>query len=146
MDWTNFSTKWFLLYYPLLSMLFFCLGGYLLIKTSTVKNFLLQKARQEDPPEILRNLLKYFFFFTLPCLVLSFIPFSWIEFLFSLWSLTIIFVSGLHLVRWEQTRKGIKHYTGKLPMWIRFAGATLIAVSLVLLSLVYLIVNRTPQY
>ncbi|MDZ7715960.1 MAG: hypothetical protein U5J95_07065 [Balneolaceae bacterium] len=145
MDWASFSIKWFTLYYPTLGLIFFFLGCYSLAKTQKVKTYLIQQAEQEKPPPALRNLLKYFFLFTIPTLILSFIPFSWIELLFSLWSLTIIYVAGIQLVRWEQTRIIIMDHAKRLPQTIRITGATIVAVSLVIMALGYLVIKRIPS-
>ena len=138
MDWSAFSVKWFTLYYPVLALIFFTLGCYALGKTESLKNYLLDQAEQETPPDALRNLLKYFFLFTIPTLILSFIPFSWIELLFSLWSLIIVYAAGIQLVRWEQTRIIIQDNGEKLPGMIRIAGAIMVAVGLVILALAYI--------
>ena len=138
MDWSAFSVKWFTLYYPVLALIFFSLGCYALGKTKSVKNYFIDQAEQQRPPDALRNLLKYFFLFTIPTLILSFIPFSWIELLFSLWSLIIVYAAGIQLVRWEQTRIIIRDNEKKLPGMIRLTGAIMVAVSLVILALGYI--------
>lgn len=144
MDWSAFSIKWFILYYPVLALIFLGLGCYALIKTNAFKNYLLEQAERQNPPAALRNLLKYFFLFTIPTFILSFIPFSWIELLFSLWSLIIIYATGIQLVRWEQTALLIRDKSEALPNAIRISGAIMVAVGLVILALGYLVLTRTP--
>ncbi|MDX1666891.1 MAG: hypothetical protein R3350_06670 [Saprospiraceae bacterium] len=133
-----FAESWFILYYFLLGMLVLFSGLYLLLNYERAKTYLLDKSNESRPPALLRMLLKYVLLFTLPCILLSFFPFSWIELLFSIWSLVIVFISGNRLVRWEQTRNLIKNNPGKMGFSLRMTGAIMVAVSLAIFSLGYL--------
>lgn len=136
----SFATKWFIVYFIVLGVLALSAGAYLLIKTGHFKSYLLQQAESGQPPPAIRNILKYFFLFTIPGLILSFVPFSWVKLLFSLWSLMIIYVIGIRLVYWEETRNILLQpdQTGYLNRYIRASGAILLAVSLVMFMLGYL--------
>lgn len=138
-----FSQKWFAMYYPLLGFVVLFTGLYLLISYQRFQQYLREQAQSEKPPAAIRNILKYLLLFTIPCLILSFIPFSWIELLFSLWSLFIVYITGLQLVRWEQSRILIQEHPKKLEEYIRLTGAIMVAVGLVILLLGYLIIKRT---
>ncbi len=138
-----FSQKWFAMYYPLLGILVLGVGLALLISYNKFRHYLTKQAQNEQPPAAIRNILKYLFLFTIPCLILSFIPFSWIELLFSIWSLIIVYMAGLQLVRWEQRRTLIRENPDKLEGYIRLTGAIMVAVGLVILLLGYLIIKRT---
>lgn len=138
----DFAAKWFTLYYLVLGIIFFCLGIGLMVKTDKVLQFLQSQSQKEHPPPLLRTALKYFFLFTLPCLVLSFFPFSWLELLFSLWSLIIVYVAGIQLVRWPQTRKSIINSPDSTRSIIFRTGAIMLAVSPVMLILAYLVIRK----
>lgn len=140
MEW--FAPQWFTLYYAALGFLLMFGGGYLLLAHQNAQSYLLKQAQNEQPPVLLRRILKYFFLFTIPCLILSFTPFSWIELLFSLWSLIIIYMAGLQLLRWPQVRKLIKTRPEPVAFYVRLTGAIMMAVSLVMFVLSYLSVIR----
>jgi len=141
----DFSTQWFTAYYISLGMLLVSYGVYLLMKNETVKDFLLRAAAEDRPPDIWRKALKYFFLFTIPCLVLSFIPFSWVELFFSIWSLLIVFMLGQLLVMWPQTSKAIIKQADQLNRKIRFVAANLISIGIILFLLCYVLIERTSS-
>jgi hypothetical protein len=137
-----FSQKWFTMYYLCLGVLVFISGFTVMGAYRRIKNYLASKTEYEKPPVALRNLLKYLFLFTIPCLVFSFMPFSWIELLFSIWSFFIVYIAGIQLVRWDQTRVLIRQNPDKLEWYIRFTGAMMVAVGLVILLLAYFVIRR----
>ena len=141
-----FSQKWFTMYYLCLGVLVFFSGFIVMVSYRRIKNYLIREAENEDPPVALRNLLKYLFLFTIPCLVFSFLPFSWIELLFSIWSFFIVYIAGIQLVRWNQTRVLIRQNPEKLEWYIRFTGAMMVAVGLVILLLAYFVIRRTNLF
>lgn len=137
-----FSQKWFTMYYLCLGVLVFFSGFVVMVSYRRIKNYLNREAQNKKPPVALKNLLKYLFLFTIPCLVFSFMPFSWIELLFSIWSFFIVYIAGIQLVRWEQTRIMIRQNPEKLEWYIRFTGAMMVAVGLVILLLAYIVIRR----
>lgn len=137
-----FSTQWFTAYYVSLGALLISYGVYLLFKTETVKEFVLSAAAENKPPAIWRKALKYFLLFTIPCLILSFIPFSWIELVFSIWSLLIVFLLGQLLVLWPQTSQAILKLSDELDGKIRFVAANLISIGIILFLLCYVLLQR----
>ncbi|NGP77261.1 hypothetical protein G3570_11485 [Balneolaceae bacterium YR4-1] len=141
-----FSQKWFTMYYLCLGVLVFLSGFIVMVSYRRIKNYLTREAENEDPPVALRNLLKYLFLFTIPCLVFSFMPFSWIELLFSIWSFFIVYIAGIQLVRWNQTRVLIRQNHEKLEWYILFTGAMMVAVGLVILLLAYFVIRRTNLF
>ena len=144
MDLESFSTKWFTLYYSVLAICLIGAGGFLTLKKDQVSAYLINKADQKRPPTLLIRILKYFFFFTLPGLILSFTPFSWIELLFTIWSLLVVYIAGIQLVRWEQSRTLIKS-NKHLPHIIKRSGAIMVAVGLAIFLLAYLVITRHPM-
>ncbi|MCG2587853.1 hypothetical protein L6773_04710 [Rhodohalobacter sp. WB101] len=132
-------------YYIALGALLTSFGVYLLIKTGIVKDFLLSSAEEDQPPVLWRKVLKYFLLFTIPCLVLSFFPFSWVELFFSIWSLLIVFMLGQLLVMWPQTSQAIVKQKDELDKKIRFVAANLISIGIILFLLCYVLIERTSS-
>ena len=139
----QFSTQWFMAFYPSLGALLVSYGFYLLIRTDGFKNYLAGIATDSKPPGSWRTVLKYLLLFTLPGLILSFFPFSWIELLFSIWCLFIIFMAGQFLVMWPHTSKAILSAGEDLKRKIRFVAANLITIGFICFMLAYLLLERT---
>lgn len=139
----HFSTQWFTAYYISLGALLFSYGVYLLIKTSSIRQYLTDVYQHDNPPPIWKKVLKYLLLFTLPGIILSFTPFSWIELLFSVWSLFIIIMIGQLLVLWPQTSKAIQSAGESLNKKIRYVAANMITIGLILFMLCYLLIERT---
>lgn len=133
----TFSAQWFVLYYTVLGILLLLGGGFLLFSYQAVREYLQQQADSEQPPGLPRKILKYLFLFTLPCLILSFFPFSWIELLFSIWSLVMVFIGGSLLLRWPQIRYLVDKHYARTDFYIRMTGAIMMAVSLIIFVLSY---------
>ncbi len=144
MNLESFSTKWFTIYYTILGLSLIGTGFYLILQRENLTDFLSASAKQKKPPKIFIRILKYFFLFTLPGLVLSFTPFSWIELLFTVWSLLLVYLAGIQLVRWEQNRKLISANTQQLPDIIQRSGAIMVAVGFAIFLLAYLVIKRAP--
>lgn len=139
----NFSAQWFTAYYISLGALLFSFGLYLLFRTTAIREYLLDVSNHDTPPPVWRTVLKYLFLFTIPCIVLSFIPFSWIELLFSLWSLVIIYVAGQLILLWPQTAQAIRQASDTLNRKIRFVAANMMSVAVILFLLTYILIERT---
>ncbi len=139
----NFSAQWFTAYYISLGALLLSYGIYLLVKTTAIEEYLKTVATQSKPPGIWRTVLKYLLLFTIPGLILSFFPFSWVELLFSAWSLFIIFMAGQLLVLWPHTSKAILEGGEQVRKKIRYVAANMITIGLILFMLTYLLLERT---
>ena len=139
----NFSTQWFLAFYVSLGALLISYGVFLLFKTDRIKEYLLSVAENETPPPSWKKILKYLLLFTLPGLFLSFIPFSWIELLFSLWALLIIFVAGQLILVWQHTSQAILENKDTLKRKIRFVAANMMSIGIVLFLLTYVLLERS---
>ncbi len=136
----TFSTKWFTIYYAVLAICLIGSGIYLYLKNNRAVTFLLDSADHEKPPSLLIKIVRYFLLFTLPGLILSFIPFSWIELLFTLWSLLLVYLAGIQLARWDKTREIIKAKSEKLPAAIQQCGAIMVAVGFAIFLIAYLVI------
>ncbi len=139
----EFSAQWFTAYYISLGTLLVSYGIYLLFKTDLITEYLQGIADHPASPPIWKKVLKYLLLFTIPCLILSFTPFSWIELLFSLWSFIIIYTAGKLVLMWPQTSKSIRQMGDQLPKKIRFAAVNMISIGIVLYLLCYVLIERT---
>lgn len=137
-----FSTKWFTAYYIALGTMLVSYGIYLLFKTRTVKEYLLTVAAEDHTPAIWRKALKYFLLFTVPCLVLSFIPFSWVELFFSIWSLLIVYLLGQLLGMWPQASQAILKLADELDRKIRFVAINMVSIGIILYLLCFVLLER----
>ncbi|HKK47421.1 MAG TPA: hypothetical protein VJ964_17970 [Balneolaceae bacterium] len=142
MHTNTLSAKWFILYFALLGILLIGSGIFLILKKKMSSRFILEATTHEKPPRLLVRILKYLLLFTLPGLVLSFMPFSWIELLFTLWSLLLVYIAGIQLVRWDERRAVIKSQAKDLPNVIRRSGAIMVAVGSALLLLAYWVIKQ----
>ncbi len=139
----HFSTQWFLAFYVSLGALLMSYGIFLLFKTDHMKEYLLSVAENDTPPASWKKILKYLLLFTLPGLFLSFIPFSWVELLFSLWALLIIFVGGQLILVWQHTSQAILSNKDNLKRKVRFVAINMISIGIVLFLLTYVLLDRS---
>lgn len=140
---TSFSAQWFIAYYIALGSLLISYGIYLLVKQHRMAEYLREVATTyNDPPQVFRSVLKYLLLFTLPGLLLSFFPFSWIELIFSIWSLIIIYTVGQLLLQWSVVSKQILAVGGELHKKVRFAGINMISIGVVLFMLCYVLISN----
>ncbi len=137
----SFSAKWFLVYYATMGILFILSGGYLVLKNEQAKQWLIAASHQEKPPVLLIRIIKYLVLFTLPGLVLSFIPFSLIELLFSIWSLLLLYLAGVQLVRWKQSQIVLMENKEQLAQVIRTGGAIMLSVGFAIFLLAYFVIQ-----
>ncbi|MDZ7773745.1 MAG: hypothetical protein U5K31_13545 [Balneolaceae bacterium] len=132
-----FSDQWFVIYYLALGSLLLATGAGLLWRPDPLKNYLLEAASSDRRPQGLRRVLSWVFFFTLPGLVLSFFPFSWTELLLTLWSLFIVYICGVQLLRWPQFRHLLRSRKFRLHQDLRKGGALMVSAGLVIILLAY---------
>lgn len=138
---SSFSVQWFTAYYIALGSLLISYGIYLWVKQHQMASYLKDVASSEKPPRAFRSVLKYLLLFTLPGLILSFFPFSWIELIFSIWCLIIIYTVGQMLVQWNVVSKQILAVGDDLHKKVRFAGINMISIGVVLFMLCYLLIS-----
>jgi len=136
------SAKWFLVYYTFLGLLLVLNGGYFILRNKGIKSWISGIVRRKKPPVLIIRILKYLALFTLPGLVLSFFPFSWIELIFCIWSLIILYIAGIQLVRWEQIRVLIQKNRESISNTIRKVGAIMLSVGFAIFLLAYSVVER----
>jgi len=141
---SSFSAQWFTAYYLTLGTLLIGYGIYLLVKQHEMADYLKVVASSyEEPPRAFRSVLKYLLLFTLPGLILSFFPFSWVELLFSIWSLIIIYTIGQMLLQWSVVAKQILAMAGELHKKVRFAGINMISIGVVVFMLCFILISNT---
>lgn len=140
---TSFSVQWFTAYYVSLGTLLICYGIYLIVKQHQMANYLRDVASTYDePPQAFKSVLKYLLLFTLPGLILSFFPFSWIELIFTIWSLIIIYTVGQMLLQWPVVSQQIMATKGDLYKKIRFAGINMVSIGVVLFMLCFILISK----
>jgi hypothetical protein len=141
---TSFSVQWFTAYYVSLGTLLIGYGLYLITKQHQMADYLLDVASSTDEaPRRFRSVLKYLLLFTLPGLILSFFPFSWIELIFTIWSLVIIFTVGQMLVQWPVVSQQIIAAKGNLHKKVRFAGINMVSIGVVLFMLCFILISKS---
>jgi len=138
----TFSLKWFTLYYFLLGIIFIGTGGTWLFYPGRLNRYINEKTTAEKHPPLFKSVLKYFLVFTIPTLILSFFPFSWVELLFSLWCLFMIYVLGSFLLNWEQVRPALVSRQEKMRANARLAGAIMVSAGLVMFLLCYQLLSQ----
>ncbi len=136
-----FSQKWFTAYYLALGTLLICYGLYLIVKKYQVAEKLAKAAEYDKPPQVFKSVLKYFLLFTIPGLILSFFPFSWVELIFSLWCLLIVFILGQLLIQWKSVATQILQMRDVLHKKVQLAGFNFLSIGIVLYMLCYVLIT-----
>lgn len=140
----NFSIQWFTAYYVSLGTLLIGYGIYLISKQHQMAEYLRDVASSTDEaPQAFRSVLKYLLLFTLPGLLLSFFPFSWIELIFTIWSLIIIYTVGQMLLQWPVVSEQILAEKETLYKKIRFAGINMVSIGVVMFMLCYILISNS---
>ncbi|HMB97979.1 MAG TPA: hypothetical protein VKM36_05820 [Balneolaceae bacterium] len=137
---TEIAFRWFILCYLTLGITLITLGVYLLTRTEEIENYLLLQAKQPDPPFVFIQVLKFLFVFSLVCLFFSFFPFTWIEFLFSVWLVIILFTISQFLVHWKETSRILLIRVDELSGKIRFTAANMVSLGIIMFLLYYQLV------
>lgn len=141
---TSFAVQWFTAYYVSLGTLLLGYGIYLITKQHQMADYLREIASStEEAPQVFRSVLKYLLLFTLPGLILSFFPFSWIELIFTIWSLIIIYTIGQMLLQWPVVSQQILAMGGDLHKKIRFAGINMVSIGVVLFMLCFVLISKS---
>ena len=133
----TFALRWFSLYYLTLGVLLITSGIYLLIRLDQFLVYIKGAVTLDKPPVTWIQSVRYLLLFTIPGLILSFFPFSWVELLFSLWCLVIVFTAGQFLLHWKQTAEAIRQNEERLPVRLRFIAANLISLGLIMFLLYF---------
>jgi len=139
------SFKWFSAYYLTLGVLLFSAGIYVFLKIGAVTTYLNHISSNEKPPGVWVGIVRYMLLFTVPCLILSFFPFSWPELVFSVWCLIIIYTTGQLLVYWKQSAAVIQKNLDQLPRKIRFTAFNMLSIGLIMFLLYYHLNSRGVQ-
>lgn len=140
---SSFSVQWFTAYYVALGTLLLGYGIYLIVKQQEMATYVADLAANSNKaPQPFRSVLKYLLLFTLPGLLLSFFPFSWIELVFYIWCLVIIYTVGQMLLQWPLLAKQILAVKEQLPKKIRFAGINMVSLGVVMFMLCYILISK----
>lgn len=138
----EFSYKWFMTFYLAFGTLLLTGGTFIFGRICKIKSYILNAAREEHPPSLWIQSLKMLFFFTFPCLILSFFPFSWPELLFTIWCLILVVIVGQLLVYWPQTSQAILQNEGRLSGKIKLAATNMLSIGIILFLLSYYLTTK----
>jgi len=136
-----FSEQWFIAYYVALGSLLIAYGLYIIFKKHQVAEKLAEVAEYDQPPSAFKSVLKYFLLFTIPGLILSFFPLSWVELIFSLWCLLIVFILGQLLIQWKSVAAQILQMRDVLHKKVQLAGFNFLSIGIVLYMLCYVLIT-----
>lgn len=131
------SLNWFVVYY-------FCLGLILLIngfiwyrKPYHFQEYLQEHANADKRPLLILKTLRYLTLFSGLSLILSLIPFSVVELIFSIWSLLMLFIFGSIILKWDQLKVLIIQNPDAVLAQIRKGGLMMISIGFVLFMLTW---------
>lgn len=129
--------RWFTLLYALLGLLMIAGGLRLLAGRESAAARLLKLAEIDTPPSSWVGLTRILFFLTLPSLFFAWVAGSWVELLFSVWCLAIVFLAARLLLHWKGAAEAILKYRDSLHGKISFIAANLISLGFILLLLLF---------
>lgn len=131
------SLNWFVIYY-------FCLGLILLIngliwyrKPFHFQEYLREHAESGKRPLLVMKTLRYLALFSALSLLLSLVPFSVVELIFSLWSLLMVFIFGSIMLKWDQLQVLILKNPEAVMIQIKKGGLMMISIGFVLFMLTW---------
>ena len=133
----DLALGWFAVSYLGFGILLITSGLYLLLRTGDIQSSLVIQSKKPDPPFIFIQFLKFLSAYSFVSMFFSFFPFRWIELLFSIWILVIVFTAGRFLVHWQQTSKQLLIRADELPQKIRFTAANMVSIGIVMFLLYY---------
>jgi hypothetical protein len=129
------AKSWFLIVYMLVAIVLMWFGAGLIRRPETLSRYLIKMAATGERPKLLLRLLRYFLMFTALSLILSLVPFSVANLMFSLGCLTLVFVFGRMLLLWDEVRTMLPDKQDSLNRLIRRSGVLMLLLSVLSLSL-----------
>ncbi|MEX1212952.1 MAG: hypothetical protein WEA36_08915 [Balneolaceae bacterium] len=131
------ALRWFSLFYPTLGIFLLSAGIWLFFAHRNAAAELVRWSAFDHPPAMVLSTLRTFLLLALPTFFISFWAAGWIELLFSIWYLVMLFIIGQLLVRWKATSTAIQSQKERLPGRVRFMAANLISLGFILFLLLY---------
>lgn len=131
------SLNWFVVYYFVLGTILLVNGLIWFSRPVPFQQYLTDHAQRDERPALLIKTIRYLMLFSGVSVLLSLIPFSWVELLFSLWSLIVLFILGSILLRWKQLKNLILERPQAVLGQIRKGGYMMFSVGVVLLLLAW---------
>lgn len=126
----QFTYKWFLLGYFILSGMFTIQGLVLMFSPALyVKKFQKFNSSDKAPPGLIK-LIRYLFLFGLLSFIFAFFPFKIQHILYSLWVFTMIFVVGKTLVNWKGFCQYWEVNSKKLDLFFQKLGALCLIIGI----------------
>ncbi|MCH8486989.1 MAG: hypothetical protein LAT75_08985, partial [Candidatus Cyclonatronum sp.] len=131
------SLNWFVVYYFTLGIILLVNGLIWFSRPAPFQQYLCDHARRDERPALLIKTIRYLMLFSGASLMLALIPFSWVELIFSVWSLVVLFILGSILLRWKQLKNLILERPQAVLGQIRKGGYMMFSVGIVLLLLAW---------
>lgn len=135
----HFSTNWFLIYYIMLGTALLMSALFWLRRPQPLHRYLMSHVEENQKPYFILLMLRYLAIFSLLSLVLSFFPFSPIEFAFSLWSLVMLYLLASIMLKWRHLKRPLSGNPGLLYAYIRKACLMMLSIGMVLYMLAYFV-------
>lgn len=136
---TSYGFKWFTLMYPVLGGLFVATGLWCAAAEQKAELYLLDRLQLEHPPVAWLQSLRALMLIFAVSLVMGAFMRTWIEILFSVWGLALLFILARLLAGWQSLRLSIQHRSTMEPLGlrnrIRLAGLQLIVLGIVMFLL-----------
>ncbi len=135
------SFNWFLLYYAALGLILVIQGFMWIFKPEGFNYYIMEHAKKKETPTLIIKTLRYLLLFSGLSLVMSFLPFSMVELIFSAWSLVMVYILGSFFVKWDQLSEFILSTKHSFPQKIRRGGAMTLSLGVVMFLLLYHLVT-----
>lgn len=134
-----YGMRWFALTYTLLGVLLGGSGLWLALAEEKAETYLLDRLQSEHPPAIWIQSVRALLLILLVSLTFGAFMGTWIELLFSVWGLALLFILARLLAGWQGVRLSIGSRSRTEPMGlrnrIRMAGLQLIVLGVVMFLL-----------
>jgi hypothetical protein len=133
--WGVLGDRWFMLVYATAGILLLGGGIYLLARRDRIETYLLECARLEQPPAMWVRILRSIAWIGVLSLGWAVVTTHWIDLLFSIWSLVLIFIVGRMLTYWPALRSRLLDGSGMVDRRIGLAAFQMIALGVVMFLL-----------
>ncbi len=126
----QFSYKWFLLGYFILSGVFTIQGLLFMFSPAHYVNRLQKYKAIEKAPSSLIKIIRYMFLFGLLSFIFAFFPFKIQHLLYSFWVFTMVFITGKTLINWQGFCKYWEENSNKLDVFFQKLGGFFLIIGI----------------
>ena len=132
-----FAFKWFFIYYFALSALFTIQGIIWLIQPSSITEKTRGLIQQTTAPKQPIRIIKYLLLFSLASFAVSFFPLNWVNLLYSLWGLTMVYIAGRFFLKWEDFCAFWESHETGLERFFQRTGAFFLGIGIATFLILY---------